>query len=173
MTKRILSQETRAKLSLAGKKRAQAFTSDYQKETRAQLPIEVCQANGRAAYQRMVERHGKAYAQDKAAEWRIEHPSSLETKVIEWLNFVGYEREVKIEFPDGFYCYVDFLFPGNLVIEVNGKWVHEQRPDRDTAKYQHLADAGYTLVIIPEADVRSGKGKDIIDALFFGDRSRY
>lgn len=164
MTKRTISPETRAKLVAAGKKRAQAFTPEYQRQTRSQLPKSVCVAGGKTAYKKLVEKYGPEYAQDKAAEWRMDNPSSLEVIVMEWIGNTAHKREAKIRLPDGRFYFVDFQI-GNTLIEVNGAWVHSLRVESDGRKYAALQAAGYTVIILPEADVVSGKSKAIIDTV--------
>lgn len=165
MTTRNITPEARERMRQGGRNRAKAFTSEYQKETRAQLPREACVAAGKAAYRKLIEQYGLEYAQTKAAEWRLEHPSNLEQIVMGWLEGVEHTREAKIKPAEDRWYFVDFLI-GKIAIEVNGEWVHSQRQEKDTRKYQALAEAGYTVIIFPEADVMSGKAKEILDALF-------
>lgn len=161
---RILTSEAREKMRQGGLNRAKQFTSEYQKQTRSQLPREVCIKGGKTAYQKLVTKYGSEYAQDKAAKWRLTHPSSLEVKVEKWLRGIEHEREVKIKESNIFY-YVDFLI-GKIVVEVNGEWVHVLRTDKDNHKYKTLASWGYTVIVLPERDIESGKAKNIIDKLF-------
>lgn len=165
MTKRNLSPEAIEKMRQGGRNRAKAFTSEYQQQTRSMLPHEACVKAGKAAYKKLVEKYGVEYAQDKAAEWRLYHPSSLELIVMDWLQDVEHEREPKIRLEDNSFYYVDFKI-GKTLIEVNGAWVHSLRVDKDNRKYEALATAGYTVIVLPESDIRSGKAKDIIDRLF-------
>lgn len=162
---RNISPEARERMRQGGRNRAKAFTSEYQQQTRSQLPREVCVQAGKIAYQKLVEKYGAEYAQDKAAEWRLANPSSLEVIVMGWLTGIEHKREEKITLSCGKTYYVDFLI-GKIVIEVNGAWVHSLRVETDNRKYEALAKAGYTVIVLPESDVRSGKAQEIIEKLF-------
>lgn len=76
----------------------------------------------------------------------------------------GYQFEAKIKQGDVFYC-VDFLV-GNIIIEVNGEWVHQKWKESDAKKYKTLAAWGYTVIVLPERDIESGEAQKLLDKLF-------
>lgn len=152
-----------------GKQRAKAFTSDYQKQTRSHVKTESLINSGKAGYAALEKKKGKMFAARKAADYRRSHPSGLEQIVGEWLNnLIGnhYSREAEVE--GGFF--VDFLYR-NYAIEVHGAQWHEKcelrqdQPDRDKRKYATLTDLGYTVVILPEKDVKSGEARKTLENL--------
>lgn len=161
---RVISPESRAKMRQGGLTRAKQFTPEYQRQTRSRLPREACVKGGKAAYKKLVESKGLEYAQDKAADWRrAKEGTSLERKVMPHLP-AGYKFEAKIKQGDVFY-YVDFLI-GNIIVEVNGEWVHQKRQESDAKKYKTLATWGYTVIILPERDIESGEAQKLLDKLF-------
>ena len=132
--------------------------------TRSHLPKEACIKGGKAAYRKLVESKGLEHAQDKAADWRrTKGGTSLERKIMPYLP-QGYKFEAKVRQGDTFY-YVDFLV-GNIIIEVNGEWVHQKREESDTRKYKTLAAWGYTVVVLPERDIENGEAQRLLDKLF-------
>ena len=163
MTNRSTSPEARERMRQGGRNRAKAFTPEYQQQTRQALPKSVCVAGGKAAYKKLVGKYGPEYAQRKAAEWRIEHPSSLELIVMGWLGNTPHKREPEIAV-NGKSYFVDFKI-GNTLVEVNGEWVHSLRVESDNRKYTALQAAGYTVIILPEAEVVSCRAKAIIETV--------
>lgn len=132
---------------------------EFQQAQRAKVKPESLSTSGKAGYAALVKKGKEHVASKKAAEWRREHPSGLERRVITWLRLleVPFSREVE--------CgkfWVDFKVQ-NYAIEVNGEQWHEKcelRPEqkeRDKGKYQFLGKAGLTVVILPERDIKSGK----------------
>lgn len=161
---RQITPGAREAMRQGGKNRAKQFTPEYQRYVRSMLPREACVKGGKAAYRKLVENKGVEYAQDKAADWRCSKGgSSLERKVIPHLP-PGYKFEAKIKQGDIFY-YVDFLID-NIIIEVNGEWVHQKRQDSDAKKYKMLATWGYTVIVLPEKDIESGDAQKLLDRLF-------
>lgn len=161
---RTLSPQALERMRQGGLTRAKQFTSEYQRQTRSRLPKEACIKGGKAAYRKLVESKGLEYAQDKATDWRrAKGGTSLERKVIPHLPS-GYKFEAKIKQGDTFY-YVDFLI-NNIVIEVNGEWVHSKREESDTRKYKTLAAWGYTVIVLPERDIENGEAQKLLGKLF-------
>ncbi len=146
---------------VAGRNRAKAFTPEFQREARSHVKTESLQASGKAGYAALVAKKGRLYAGRKAADYRRSNPSDLERIVIGWLDeIIGlYSREMEI---DEFF--VDFAYR-NFCIEVHGSQWHEKlelrqdQPLRDKRKYKTLTSLGYTVVILPEKDIRSGEAK--------------
>jgi very-short-patch-repair endonuclease len=128
------------------------FTSESAKSARAKVSSKSSSENGKKGYQALVSKGKEKLAAQKAAEWRLNHPSNLEKIVAGWLNELNiqYKREVNID-----RYYVDFLVD-NLAIEVNGAQWHEKeelRPgqkNRDQSKYRTLIGLGYTVLILPK-----------------------
>lgn len=158
---------------IAGRNRAKAFTREFQVEARSHVKVESLQASGKAGYAALVARKGRLFAGRKAADYRREHPSDLERIVIGWLDeIIGtvYSREYEV---DEFF--IDFAY-SNLCIEVHGSQWHEKlelrtdQPARDKRKYKTLTSLGYTVVILPEKDVRSGEAKKTLIKLL-GERN--
>lgn len=142
--------------------------SEWQKEQRAKVKRESLVKAGKAGYQATCRAGKQHIASQKAAKWRLEHPTNLECAIISQLELLGinYRREVEI---NGFYA--DFVI-NHYVIEVNGQQWHELeqlRPgqkERDGHKYRTLADAGYTMIVLPEQDIKSGKAQEVLSKLF-------
>lgn len=163
MTRQI-TPSAREKMRQGGKNRAKQFTPEYQRQTRSRLSKEACIKGGKAAYRKLIESKGLEYAQDKATDWRrTKGGTSLERKVMPHLP-QGYKFEAKIKQGDVFY-YVDFLV-GNIIIEVNGEWVHSKREESDARKYKTLTAWGYTVIVLPENGIKSGEAMKLLDKLF-------
>lgn len=156
-----LSQAQLEQRRAAGRARAKAFDSDYQKAARAHQSYESLAARGRKAFQALVARHGRDGALEHLAQYRREHPTDIERSVATWLDEhqVAYQREVLVAG-----VWVDFLIDdGTTVIEVDGlKWhtndpLHgEDRAGRDTLHEMALAANGYRLIRLTEADIHDG-----------------
>lgn len=144
------------------------FTSESAKAARAKVSSKSCAENGAKGYAALVAQGKEKLAAQKAAEWRLAHPTSLEVQVKEWLDelFVSYEREVNID-----RYYVDFLV-GKLAIEVNGAQWHEKedlragQKDRDQSKYRTLISLGYTVLILPESEIKNKSAREKLEKLF-------
>lgn len=91
-------------------------------------------------------------ANEKARQWRMEHPSQPEREVIKILQSLSYwfEREALI-FDN---CPVDFLLKNNLVIEVNGHQFKpsfgevDSREEKQVKKIRRLQEAGYQVLVL-------------------------
>jgi len=160
---RTITPEARERMHQGGKTRAKQFTRESQQHARSFLPREICAKGGKTAYKMLVDKYGVEYAMDKAAEWRLEHPSNLERIIIDWLSGIDYEREVKFNI-DGKIYYVDFLI-GSYIIEANGNFVHSMKRENDNQKYRNLTLRGYTVIILPESDILSGEAKLLVERI--------
>lgn len=157
------AEQRRENCRKAGKVRAQAFSSDYQKAARAAQTSESCAIRGRKAFAVMCARYGLDGAMEHLAKYRREHPSRLERIVMAWLDahYIPYEREVRIAG-----VYVDFLISGTRqVIEVDGKMTHELHPlhgqdraGRDAIHNMALLTHGYDVIRLDETGIRDGSG---------------
>lgn len=144
------------------------FTSETAKLARSKVSSKSCSDNGKKGYQALVACGKEHIAAQKAAEWRLNHPTNLEQQVMSWLDElnVEYEREVSID-----RYYADFVVEC-LVIEVNGAQWHEKedlrdgQKDRDKSKYRTLMSLGYTILILPESDIKNGDAKVKLERLF-------
>lgn len=138
----------------AGKKRAESFTREHQSMAG--------QARARqftTAYQRFAQK----CSQVAHAEYRRDHPSSLERKMIEWLAELGWieDREYRREKMVAGWC-CDFVFEGKLaIIEVNGDAWHtngfhgEDKEGRDRQKRSDLRVYGWRLLEITGSEMRN------------------
>jgi len=156
-----LSQAQIDQRRAAGKARAKAFNSEYQRQARAHLSREDMARGGRHTFQLMVRRYGRAHALDHLAKYRREHPSDIERRVMDWLDqhSIAYQREVNVAG-----VWVDFLIDdGTTVIECDGKIWHENDPlhgedreGRDTLHEMALTANGYRLIRLSETAIRDG-----------------
>jgi hypothetical protein len=162
----------------SGRNRAKAFTHEFQVEARKHVKRDSLVESGKKGYDALVAKKGRLYAGRKAADYRRQNPSDLEAIVGDWLfnlvaNFkTGHPGYCEVEIDEFF---VDFVV-GNFCIEVHGSQWHEKlelrqdQPARDKRKYKTLTGLGYTVVILPESDIRSGKAKQTLIKLL-GDKS--
>ena len=87
---------------------------------------------------------------------------------MEWLDELGivYDREVSID-----RYYADFVID-KLAIEVNGAQWHEKedlrqgQKNRDQSKYRTIISLGYTILILPESDIKSKESQVKLQKLF-------
>ncbi len=117
-----------------------------------------CRAcTGKKGYQATLERYGKEYALERAAQKRAAHPSSLEKLVQEFLDAqkVTYLREAKLSH-NGRCYFVDFVLPNrSTAIEVNGRYVHSHHTERDRRKIEALRAAFSTVLVFDEQEIHS------------------
>ena len=156
-----LSQAQLDQRRAAGKARARAFTPEYQRQARAHLSREALARGGRRTFQLMVSRYGRAHALDHLANYRREHPSDIERRVMDWLDqhSIAYQREANVAG-----VYVDFLLDDSTtVLECDGAIWHandplhgEDRASRDTLHEMALTANGYRLIRLPEAAILDG-----------------
>ncbi|MDA8188060.1 MAG: hypothetical protein M0T85_07970 [Dehalococcoidales bacterium] len=110
----------------------------------------------------ILEKLGRDGLADKVANWRKEHPSSLEVIVANWLDDLGceYQREIRLHS-----WYADFYLPKyNLIIEVNGHAWHNEnwhgeneiRVKRDIDKLKAWTEAKYRVLVLAEAEIKNG-----------------
>ncbi len=132
---------------------------EYQRWAQSHRSRESLREAGRLGYAETARRYGSAFADEFAANYRREHPSEPERRMMELLTELGflegrdYEREAKIGGRR-----VDFAFHDRqLAIEVYGG-VHEQRfrerfnlqeqgAEEDQRHVEDVEGAGYRLVI--------------------------
>lgn len=134
-----------------GKKRAKAFTREYQIAARAKVSSESCKRNGHKGFVATLEKHGAQKAQTYAAQYRIEHPSQPEQWLIDQLNDaeLRYQREVVL--PDG--RSLDFVLTDMYAIEMNGHQAKAcfgevtARSDKHVAKVEYAESLGYHVFV--------------------------
>ena len=141
--------------------RGQNLTREHQQNAQAARSSQSLSEAGKAGYRALVKKGKSHIAGQKAAEWRLDHPSCLEKVVIDWLDDLGinYEREKQIG-----KFYADFVID-MLAIEVNGAQWHELeqlrqgQKEREKGKYQTFSKLGYTILVLPECDIKSGEAR--------------
>lgn len=79
--------------------------------------------------------------------------TQIEATVISALNDLGiwYRVHAKV---DGYVA--DILIQPDLVVECDGAWFHDQRPDTDEVRDQRLADFGFRTLRLAEAEIKDG-----------------
>lgn len=161
-----MTEEQRAKLREAGRKgglaRAKQFTTESQRAARACVKRESLQRAGAAGYKRACETQGPDHAARRFANWRRANPSPLEIIVRRWLDDLNefYISEAVLE---GFTIYPDFLLTGRaLVIECDGDGWHRMRADYDRWRDRLLRANGYTVLRLPEKQIRDGSALEIL-----------
>lgn len=115
-------------------------------------------------FQAAAEKHGRNLAIDKAREWRLANPSSLEQVVAEALSEIpgiAWERECEVRYGEQTW-YVDFVVHTNhrqIAIEVQSDWVKRQktrtRPNKIKIRTGHLHSCFDELLFLEEGDVTS------------------
>lgn len=141
--------------------RGSHLTREFQQMARSHVKPESLSKSGKAGYDALCNKGKAKLAGRKAAEWRLAHPTSLEQVVIGWLDEfkVSYRREVEID------CFFADFVIGKLVVEVNGAQWHEREElrqgqrQRDKRKYQTFSELGYTVLILPESEIKNGQAK--------------
>lgn len=103
---------------------------------------------GKLGFKASVAKFGADFANKKAREKRLAHPSRLEALVIDALEdlHLRYMREVEC----GPY-YIDFVVRG-VAIEVEGAYVHSLRDPNREAKRTAFIEQQYPMLILREAD---------------------
>lgn len=116
-------------------------------------------------WQGLKAKHGPKAAVRVVQQYRLAHPSDLEQTVIDHLDALGatYEREAWFETGVGKVYLLDFSLPGQRVIEVNGVYSHSHHQERDRRKLAALRDAGYTVLVLNDDQVKNGVREHLID----------
>ena len=158
-------------------KAPRAFTREHQQKARAGLSLENLQTAGRAGWKAAVAKHGKMKMARVLADKRRSKPSDLERIVGDWLEellgcqVLGDKARHEVEI-DEFYADFQPVPWVKIVIEVQGDQWHlkcELRPDqpaRDKRKWETLGSLGYTIIALPECDVRDGSARVTLARLF-------
>ena len=113
-------------------------------------------------------KYGEHFATRFVRLHRLDHPSSLEQIIMNWLDCqgVGYEREFWLDCGEKVYL-VDFVIcaMGKIfAVEVNGSWAHSHHTERDSRKLAALRDCGFDVIVVDEADVLNGAFIPRLDA---------
>jgi very-short-patch-repair endonuclease len=143
---------TQAKPKGKARKAPPHFTSEFQRWARSQVRQESCVINGAKGFRAPSAKHGPDVAFHGARQWRLDHPSSNELRMIGILSQlrIAYEREWQIG--DTIYT-VDFYLPATRqAIEVDSR-IHEQferekRRRRAAHKRKLLKERGITWLTI-------------------------
>lgn len=160
-----VSEAQRAAARKGGLARAKQFDSAYQKAARAKVRPESNSANGRKGFEALKAKR-PGLAARILADWRAANPSGPEQTVDAWLAELGIEAERELSL---FGLFIDRA-AGNIAIEVDGGRYHgPDAPEAGTRaandrRKEDLAWAlGFTLIRIPECDIRNGSGRAILE----------
>lgn len=134
------------------------FTPEFQRWARGHVSSESCRINGAKGFRATSAKHGPDVAFHGARQWRLDHPSSNELRMIGILSRLGiaYEREWQIR--ETLYT-VDFYLPTTRqAIEVDSR-IHEQferekRRRRAARKRKLLKERGIKWLTIWDKDLR-------------------
>lgn len=171
-----ITEERRAFLREIGRKgglkRAQGFTSDFQRRARACVSHEANVTNGRKGGIAYVKKYGKRKLVEQARQYRLAHPSDLERTVESALITIGatdYEREGYL-FPKS-HCHLntgDFVFrKAHKVVYADGKAWHNgkelpasfvncvDRAMRDEKMDAYLRYRGWRVLRLSEDEIHS------------------
>ena len=118
---------------------------------------------GRLGWLATTTRWGLKIALQHLRNYRLAHPSNLETEVIAILNELGlpYEREVFCECAGRIYL-IDFVIDKYLAVEVNGDYFHSQRQEADARKVRDLKHCGYRVLVLSQAQIQAGQTQAIL-----------
>jgi very-short-patch-repair endonuclease len=175
-TNPTIPEERRAFLSKIGRKgglkRAEAFTSDFQRRARACVSHEANVANGRKGGIAYVRKYGKRKLVEQARQYRLAHPSDLERAVESALIAIGaedYEREA-YTFPKS-HCHLntgDFVFrKQHKIVYADGAAWHNgkelpasfvncvDRAMRDEKMDTYLRYRGWQVLRLTEQEIRA------------------
>lgn len=164
-----MTPEGLEKLRAAGRKgglaRAKQFTSESQKAARAKLPHELVVKGAKAGWKAVNDRN-PGLAGRILANWRAKNPSVPEQTVDAWLTELGIEAERELSL---FGLFIDRA-AGSIAIEVDGAGYHgpdaidaDTRAANDRRKEDLAWALGFTLIRIPECDIRDGSGRAILE----------
>lgn len=126
-------------------------------------------------YKAVVAKYGEKYAVKCLKAYLDAHPSSLEAKVMGWLNELG------LDFSTNFWIdathkgkhvvyLVDFAIVNPktnswVYLEVNGDYVHQFHAERDQRKLRCLRRRkNDRVVVLDTTAVTSGSGRDLLQA---------
>lgn len=141
---------------LGGKKRALAFTREYQMATRAHVRVESLRQAGHKGAVAVIEKYGRQRLYSLTAAYYKEHPTSPVRRIMRLLEDLGYYDDINykreyILLKDT--SPLDIAFPClRKGIEVNGK-VHylfnqESRRAYQTEKIKRLEQNGWHILVI-------------------------
>jgi predicted AAA+ superfamily ATPase len=115
-------------------------------------------------FQAAAEKHGRNFAIDKAREWQLANPSSLEQIVAEALSRIPgitWEREYEVRYGEQTW-YVDFVVNTShhqIAIEIQSDWVKQQqtrtRPNKIKIRTGQLRCCFDELIFLDESDITS------------------
>lgn len=155
-----------------GKARAQAFTSEYQRAARSHVSHDACVANGRKGGIAYVQKYGMRKLVEQARQYRLAHPSELESIVTAALSAIGatdFEREAYL-FPKSrvHHNTGDFVFrKAHQVVYADGAAWHNgkelplsfadcaDRRMRDEAYDNYLCARGWRILRLSETEIKA------------------
>lgn len=133
------------------------FTSEFQRWARAHVKRESLQRAGRAGFKAAGGKLGWEKVNEKARQWRLDHPSGPEKQVMAILDAHGenYTRE----FPFGNRS-IDFAWPEKMFgLEINGHQYKKSfgedhsREETQAFKLRELTAAGWKIVVIHNDEI--------------------
>jgi very-short-patch-repair endonuclease len=153
---------TQAKPKRKVRKAPAHFTPEFQRRARSHVSSESCRINGAKGFKATLQKHGPDVVFNGARQWRLNHPSSNELRMIGILSRLGirYEREYRL---GSTHYTVDFYLPGaNQAIEVNSR-IHEQfdaekRQWRAARKRKLRAERGIKCLTIRDKELAEDAG---------------
>ncbi len=152
------------------------FTPEFQRWARSHVSSESCARNGAKGFKATLEKHGPSVAFNGARQWRLDHPSSNELRLIGILSRLGvrYEREYRLS--NSHYT-VDFFLPEtNQAIEVSSR-IHQQfdvekRRRWAARKQELLAERGIECLTVWDHELAKDAGAVIRRIQRFIERAR-
>lgn len=121
---------------------------------------------GKKGFASTVARFGWDFAIQNIRNYRLANPSNLEREIILLLDELGlhYEREVRCDAAPKVYL-IDFVIerlPLVIALEIQGAYYHRHRQSEDARKALAIEERGYQLLVITEAQIKSGLARELI-----------
>ena len=114
-------------------------------------------------FQAAADKYGRQFFIQKARDWRLANPSSLERQVEDALSEIpgiAWEREYEVCCGDEQKWFVDFLVHAHgqrVALEVQGQWVHTRpsAPQKVKIRAAYLRCCFDELIFLEEAQIQS------------------
>ena len=114
-------------------------------------------------FQAAADKYGRQFFTQKARDWRLAHPSSLEQQVEDVLSEIpgiAWEREYAVDCGDGQKWFVDFLVYAHgqrVALEAQGQWVHTRpaAPQKVKIRAAFLRGCFDELIFLEETQIQS------------------
>lgn len=162
---RTLTPEARARMiegaRRGGKKRAEAFTTEFQQNARANVRAESLSASGRRGYEATAARLGSEFAARFVAQWRARKSGRLVSIVRGWLDqkFICYELEKEITAGRIFVDIVTGSAWGPVVVECDeSRWHGPETMAAQAQRDQAIEAAGFRVIHLTESEIKDESG---------------